>query len=213
MRGELLLLGAVGLGVYVLASSRASEAQRRNLPRRPRPRALQRSRLAELLDVHVADEPLAGKFYQVRAPDSPEAVVRAALAGVGTYSDRQVLEYLYCVSSSPWNLDRYGTPSTSDRYPARYLVPGFGLGLRAAFLPRNAEALDMMRRGLVPPRTVDKRRARSQGDHTAYGLLWMPPVCPEAMSMGEVTCAPFEWEDGSSTINPDPELLALLRSA
>jgi hypothetical protein len=64
--------------------------------------------------------------------------------------------------------------------------------------------------------TVDARTgapASGDADFGAYGLLWLPPVSADALVVGEVTCAPFTWTDGSSTIDPPPELLALLRSA
>ncbi len=71
-----------------------------------------------------------------------------------------------------------------------------------------------MREGLLPPRTVHVRTAKAlHGEHVAFGLLWLPPVDPEQLAEGNVTCAPFSWEDGSSTIDPDPELLTLLEVA
>lgn len=219
MRNDALLIGSVALGLVLLGSAYVRPKPRLNpapskprpLPRRPRRGELARSRLEELLDLHLASEPTPGKFYQVQAGDTPEFVLRAALEDVGTHREGHLVDYLYCVVSSPWNLDLYGTPSTSRSYPQRFLVPGIGLGVRAAFLPRNAEALAMMRQGLSPSRTVDRDGRATDDSAQAFGLLWLPPVCPECLDVDDqITCAPFSWEDGTSTINPDPELLALL---
>lgn len=180
--------------------------------------ALEDDRLAELVELHVAKEPTAGKFYQVGPDDTPETIARAVLAPFGKFTVAQVRDYIYCFTSSPYNLDRYGTRSTTKRYPKRWLIPGFGQGLRGAFLPRNVDGLAALRSGRFPMRTIDPRSAKYI-DHglpthpTAYGLIWLPPISPEQLEIGVVTCAPFTWDDGSSSINPDPELLDLLQEA
>lgn len=166
-----------------------------------------------LLEQYLSTDCCSFTFYQVGPDDTPESIAKSVLAKIGVFDDRHVLDYVYCISSSPWNLALYGGPSTSRRYPKRWLVPGFGQGLRAAFLPRNADAMALICGGTIPLRTVDQRAASVASNDGAYGLLWLPPVCPDQLRLGIVTCAPFSWSDGSSTINPDPEFIGMLEAA
>ncbi len=230
---DLLVLGAVVLGLLIVGHRTKAAPPEAPPERRPsgippdaplppipeddfdeptRNRAV--SRLDQLLEELFATDPTGGSFYQVQDGDTPESIARAVLGSVGAYTERNVLDYVYCFSSSSWNLDLYGSPSTSRRYPRRYIVPGFGQGVRAAFLPRNADALALLGSGQLPHRTVDlKTGARTDADAAHHGVLWLPPVSPEQLRLGVVTCAPFSWPDGSSTINPHPELLELLEAA
>ncbi len=170
-------------------------------------------RLDELLALYFAIGTTPGTFCLVDPDATPETIARAALASVGPFTESQVLDYVYCFTSSPWNLALYGGPSTSKRYPRRWIIPGFGQGVRAAFLPRNADALEMMANGVIPPRAVDESTAKALTESVSYGLLGLPPICPEQRALGVVTCAPFSWDDGSSTIDPDPEFIGLLEMA
>lgn len=172
-----------------------------------------RERVDRLLQAFVSDEPRPGFFYQVQDGDTLPDVAAAALESVGDFTDEQLEQYIFCISSGPrWNVRKYSTPSTSKSFGNALLVPGLGRGIRVAFLPRNDDALDAMLEGRMPLMTVDARTGAPIGDHGAFGLLWLPPVDAVELAAGEVTCAPFSWTDGSSTIDPPPELLALLRS-
>jgi hypothetical protein len=107
----------------------------------------------------------------------------------------------------------YATPSTTKTFPKEYLVPGKSIGVRVAFLPRNADAHGLLLQGIKPSMTVDPTTgASATTDATSYGLLWLPPVDAESLASGEPTCAPFSWGDGSSTIDPPPQLLELLET-
>lgn len=100
----------------------------------------------------------------------------------------------------------YATSSTSKKqYPDAYMVPGARLGVRVAFLPRNVDALGLLRRREMPWSTVDKRTGAPKMGGDSYGLLWLPPVDDE------FSCQGYTWEDGSSAIDPPPELLEELR--
>ncbi len=236
--GGALLLGAVVVArrrrVYYHATPRETpfaaprDAAQRNRPsfsemvaRMPTVRgsvalavAPEPSRLGELLEMHVSGEALPNKFYQVREGDTPVTIARAVLASVGRFDEAHVLDYVYCFTSAPFNLDRYGTPSTSRRFPARWRIPGFGRGLRGAFVPHNADALAAMHGGKLPARTVDERTGKPlDPEARELGLVWLPPVDPGRLAEGIVTCSGFSWPDGSSTLNPDPELMALLEAA
>lgn len=166
-----------------------------------------------LLEKLFHADPEGGSFYALQAGDTPETVARAVLSRVGRFTKQNVIDYIHCVSSSRWNLDRYGSPSTSRTYPRDWLVPGFGKGLRAAFLPRNADALEAIAHGRLPPRTIDPRTGAPLSDLEHLGVLWLPPVDPHALREGRVTCAHQSWSDGSSSIDPPPEFIAFMEAA
>ena len=157
--------------------------------------------------------PRPGWFYQLEPRDTPLGIARAVLEHVQRNSRIPIrvtgahcLDYWHTVSSGRYNLRTYGSPSTSRRFPARLLVPGAGLGLRPAFLPRHADARACFAAGRLPPRTVDQQGA-SIGGGDCLGALWLPPVDDQALAHGEVSCAALSWADGSSTIDPDPDFL------
>lgn len=183
------------------------------LRNRAEPRSQTRlERIAKLLADNVKAEPTFGFLYAVRRGDTLPGIVKAAFDRIGGASAQQRLHYIHCLSSGSYNAGRYGTPSTSKRFGAEMLAPGSGLGLRVAFLPRNEDALSAMLRGRMPTMTVDARTGEPLGEDGSYALLWMLPVNEAAVRAGDLpSCAAFNWRDGSSTIDPDPELLRLLR--
>lgn len=198
-----LACGAVAL----LRRPRAKPRRRQVLvttPAVPNPPAeREKTDLEHLLEAYVADDPTPGRFYQVQPDDTPAAVAATALGPTAHAQD--VVEYLMCIASGPaWNMSLYGTPSTSRQYPAALLVPGVRTGIRVAFLPRNEDALGLMLLGKHPRMTVHPRTGEPVLPGSSYGLLWLPPV-NEAFS-----CEDYTWEDGTSTIDPPPELLELL---
>jgi hypothetical protein len=156
--------------------------------------------LEQMLEDLVTDEPTPGHFYQVQDGDTPLEVALRALGTKATVED--AINYLRCISSGPrYNLPTYATPSTSKSYPQPYMVPGKPLGVRVAFLPRNEDALDLMLRGVRPKMVVNPKTGAPIGTHRHFGLLWLPPV-DEVFS-----CSGYEWEDGSSAIDPPTDLL------
>jgi hypothetical protein len=177
----------------------------------PEPTRIERIEL--LLSDLVSDEPVPRSLYRVQWDDTPKSVAARALAQVGPHTDRDVLEYIHAFSAGAYNLGQFGTPATSRAYPKQMLVPGLGLGLRVAFLPRNQDALEQMLAGQMPRIVVDPRTGKPASPHTSYGLIWLPAVDPDALARGEVTCSGHEWPDGSSALDPDPQLLELLQEA
>ncbi len=212
----LLVLGA---GFGAVAASSGRRARRRNAaqaeptpPRRlarARPADVAALRRRELLGLHVAAEPRPCKFYQLQPGDTPYTVSRRALGSVGRHTAAHVLEYWRCVTSCQYNLGIWGGRSTTKRYPAELLAPGIGLGIRVAFLPRNEDALRAMAMGSHPQVCVDKDGAEL-GLGESLGAPWLPHVDREALADGEVTCRTYSWGDGTSSLEPDPELIALL---
>jgi hypothetical protein len=168
--------------------------------------------LEALLKDFVGDEATPGLFYQVQADDTLLGVAGSALNSIGPHSAAARLSYAYCLQSSPgWNMRLYGTPSTSNAFGSELLVPGKNTGVRVAFRARNADALELMLAGRLPRMAVDPiSGAPLPGKGASYGLLWLPPVDPQSLALGQPTCAPYSWSDGSSTIDPPPELLSQL---
>lgn len=158
-------------------------------------------------------DPRGGAFYAVCEGDTPETIARAVLSRVGKFRKRDIISYIHLMSSSSYNLDRYGSPSTSRSYPSEWLVPSFAKGLRAAFLPRNDDAIDAIGNRRLPARGIDPRTGVAKGNGTSLGVLWLPPVSPDALREGTVTCSHRSWSDGSSSINPPPEFFAFMEAA
>lgn len=172
------------------------------------------SKRERLLEQYVSDDPKPGSFYQIQPTDSFPEVIRRALDTVGQHTAEMRSEYMCCVSSGPaWNLRLYGTPSVTKRFPRQYLLPGLGKGLCVAFRKRNDDALAALLEGRLPVMTVDESTGAPKSAGDRYGLLWLPPVDPEAFGRGEISCAKHSWPDGSSAIDPDPELLRMLEAA
>ena len=169
--------------------------------------------IQDLLNEFISDEPRPGFFYQIRKNDSLSKITRKALNTISSHSNQARLSYIHCLESGPqWNMRLYGTPTHSKTFPKYFLVPGKNTGVRVAFLPRNADAHALMLQGAEPDMTVDKTTAESLGGgNNSYGLLWLPPVDGDSLAAGDPTCAPFSWDDLSSTIDPPPQLLDLLQ--
>ncbi len=172
------------------------------------------SELDVMLEHYFATDETPGRFYAVQPGDTPETIARAALTLIGSTrpSRQQILDYIYCFTSATYNLDHYGSTSTSLSFPAKWKVPGLGLGLRAAFLPRNADAIDLMTHGLPVPRTVDEQGRPTNAEASSHGTIWLPPVDPERLPDGVVTCEGFSYTCGTSGLEPDPALLRLLEA-
>ena len=184
----------------------------RRIPRRTRRRhhvrrtaakssAVETSVIVETLRDLVADEPQAGRFYVVQWRDRPGTVFRDALATCGILSPTQgqVDQYAHLVAGGRYNGDLYGSRGTSRTYPSRWLVPGLGMGIRSAFLPRNQDALELWLHGARPMCVVDRDTGAPRSPATSYGMIWLPPC--EAVGY-DLTGQGYEWPDGSSTLDP-----------
>lgn len=174
-----------------------------------------------LTEILVPDggSPVPGKLYEIRkgdtlvdiARDALNAVVPGVANGTGNTARQARLDYIYCMTSGPnWNMALYSTQNdTSNTFPAFYTVNG--IGLRQAFMPKHDDALAAMLNGKLPTRGVTQSGARISGVGSRYAMLWLPPVDPNALSQfGRVSCAHVDWSDGSSSIDPPPELLSRL---
>lgn len=164
--------------------------------------------LVGLLRALVSDEPQGACLYQVQWGDRPVVVVRKILAscGIARPTRAQVDEYFHILAGGRYNSTLYGSASSSVTYPSRWLVPGLGLGLRAAWLPRNEDALDLYLRGQAPQCVIDRRTGCATSPATSRGMIWAPPV--ELLGR-EITTETHQWDDGSPVLDPP---LAIMES-
>jgi hypothetical protein len=170
----------------------------------------------EVLEEWVSLEPTPGKFYEIgtdpelTSSDTMSRIARKALngavAGAGNNSGNR-LDYIHCVTSGPrWNWRLYASSNFTQNYPEFYGVNG--KGLRMAFMPYNDDARAAIANRRYPTRGITQGGQRIPGVGSSYGLLWLPPVDPQMLdSQGIVTCGSVEWSDGSSSIDPPPEIL------
>lgn len=206
-------LAGVGL-VVVLRPSKPAFAQAVE----PAPRALSPTtsqQVDAILRRWTAERPTLGRYYQLREGDTLETIARAALSNaVGAHNRAQRLHYMWLVASVPTHAP-YVTPSTSRQYPDAWRVPGWGKGIRVAFLPRNEDAREVMVHELRSPRQMvdPKTGAPLDSGSTSLGFLWLPPVDLDAMAGGAMPqCEGLDWPDGTSKLLPPPQLLALLEA-
>lgn len=168
----------------------------------------------ELLYEQINLTPRPGFLYPVMTGDTMPRVVKQALDSIGPSTDRMRQEYSWNIVSGRYNRETYGTPSSTKSYPSKYIAPGINLGIRVAFLPRNEDAIVAMRAGRLPRMTVDPRTGAPRVEGAkSRGLIWLPPVDESSFKAGIVTCKSHLWEDGSSTIDIDPELRSYLEAA
>lgn len=174
----------------------------------------------EILEDWVSLEPTPGKFYaigsdpELTGSDTMARIARKALdsvvAGGGSNGGRR-LDYIHCVTSGPrWNWRLYASSSFTEKYPEYYGVNG--RGIRMAFMPYNDDARVAIANRKYPKRGITQSGSRIPGVGSSYGLLWLPPVDPAMLeSQNIVTCGNFDWSDGSSSIDPPPEILNSLQ--
>lgn len=157
--------------------------------------------LVELLRELVSDSPRGGAFYTVQFGDRPADFARACLrsCGIDSPTASQVDQYMHLVGAGLYNSSLYGSQSTSLVYPARWLVPGLGIGVRAAWLPRNDDALDLYLRGQRPRCTINARTGAALTPETSRGMLWAPLV---ELVDDEITTDIYTWNDGASLLDP-----------
>lgn len=163
--------------------------------------------VVEMLRELVVDEPMPGKLYQVQFRDRPADLARTIIrrsANVANPTAAQVDQYMHLLAAGSYNGELYGTHSHSNTYPDRWLVPGLGRGLRAAWLTRNLDALDCLLRGEPLLCVVDRRTGTALTPHTSYGLIWCPPV---ELIGTELTTEPFVYDNGASTLDPPTPIL------
>jgi hypothetical protein len=173
----------------------------------------------DVLQEWVVEEAAPGKFYVVgtdpdkTGDDSLSGLVRRALnralPGAGNNSGNRV-DYMRCITSGPnWNWRHYASNSFSESFPEWAGVNG--MGLRRAFYPWHEDAKVAIANRRMPKRAITQAGARIPGVGNSYAMLWLPPVDVAMLDQqGIVTCGSNEWSDGSSSIDPPPEILNFL---
>ena len=211
--------GALGL-VWVLSRKRRKPTPKPTAvvePTPPPPSSADAERLAtiaDLMELYVSDTPKPGSFYRIGPDQTINEVARDALNSIGPHNAYARTLYIHCLQSGQYNLGRYGTPAEALDFPGDMLVPGIGKGILAAFRARNKDAYALMLAGKYPRMAVDPASAAPLPPPmggTSYGMPWLPPVDGASLAIGEPSCAHASWSDGSSTIDPPPELLSLLK--
>ncbi len=134
----------------------------------------------ERLDQLIRTEPTPGHFYAIRgggqgglnAGNVARRILPPQFRGDGQERKRYIVD---CLTGSEWNRSLYGSTASGDDYPNYYFKDG--LGLAAAWMPRNAPAQQMLAMRGFPPRTVDNIGAHIPGQPSGYyGLIWVPRV-------------------------------------
>lgn len=168
----------------------------------------------DLLGEMLMNQPRPGYMFQISNGDTLSATVRAALnsvvPGAGEEGDNR-LQYIKCITSGPgWNWPLYASSSFSTpNFPSYYGVNG--MGLRRAFYPWHENAKVAISQNRMPNKGITPGGSKvDPAAGSSYAMLWLPPVDAAALSQGIVTCGLLEHSDGSSSINPPPELMSLL---
>jgi hypothetical protein len=168
----------------------------------------------EVLTELLSDTPTLGKYYLIKNGDvalGANGVLAKALDGaaVGADTGGNRLALLKLMTLSPWNRTLYARTNTTANWPAYTNADGQNLG--AAWLPRHQSAISKIASGEMPKRNISSTGVK-QGTGSSYALLWFPPLDLDAFqSLGVVTDGGATWDDGTSVLNPPPDLLELLK--
>jgi hypothetical protein len=174
----------------------------------------------EILVGMTATTPTVGRFFLIGSDPNKSGepfswVLRAALnrvvPGAGDSADNRHA-YAQIITSGPrWNWPLYAsTAGPTANFPASTFVGG--RSLRRAWDPWHANAKNAVAAGKAPARMMDLAGKRVGGGNQ-YGLLWLPPVNVDFLKEGVVSLQGLDWNDGSSVIDPPPELVDKLTPA
>lgn len=127
---------------------------------------------------------------------------------------RFISDLAQLVHSSPFNDCMYGQKNSCCN-----AMENCGRhGRSVAIEPKHVDVEYMIKNEIPLIRTIDDRGkllpdTPSWRDHRCprhMPVVWIPVICPESLMSGTVTTYGYEYEDGSSTIVPPPEIMALL---
>ena len=142
------------------------------------------------VDALVSPVPRPNAFYRIKTGDTASGIAGQALLGNNNGSNR--VRLIKCMTRVSWNDTLYA----STRHPASWgtLFDVNGENLSAAFLPRNASAVQFLAQKKMPPRTITASGGYvGQGPTGYFGLLWIPPfqATPNAVACQET--GPPNW--------------------
>ncbi len=167
----------------------------------------------EILPDWISPTPIPGAFYMIQGGDNLALITRKALnsvvSGAGNNGGYR-LEYMKCITSGPkWNWPLYASTSFSENYKEWQGING--MGLRRAFNKWHPNAKNEMLERKMPERAITLAGVKLPGvSGNSFALLWLPPVDAAHLAQGNVTCGMMDWDDGSSSIDPPPEILEML---
>lgn len=182
----------------------------------------------DVLTPLIADSPTPGKFFLIQNANNAcppggsnkpycwyaegkNGIFAQALRKIDAARGANANGHNYiklCTTAGYWNANLYGRTGQSTTWPAYLKVDGVDIG--TAWLPRHENAIATMINGKMPRRTINAS-GQKVGSGSSYGLLWIPPIDPDAYKQqGVISITGIKWGDGSSVLNPPPQLTSLL---
>lgn len=166
----------------------------------------------------TSPEPVPQSFYQVRPADTPSNVIRRALEEAGVpMTQENFIAYAQCIAAGPqWNFRLYSRPEAGTYEPpnpllgfymTRHQAGGQVRNIELAFQADNADAAAAVAEGKSPTPNLAFPSA-PPSDMKTRGLLWLPPIF--GAPGGDLVCSTGSWADGTTTLDPPPEILGLL---
>ena len=171
--------------------------------------------LVEIFKDLISETPTPGKFFMLRkgGPDAlgKTGVTGKALdktvAGAGSNGSHRIALLRLMTTPDTWNWDLYSRDKFTASWPSFTGVDGRNLG--AAWLPRHKKASDAIMVGKMPARNIDID-GNKIGTGAKHGLIWIPPLDVDMLKDRVVGVGDKKWSDGSSVLNPPPDLMRLL---
>lgn len=202
--GALIVIGLVIWALWPTANKGGgADPQGPEQPQGPTP--------AEVLAPLISDTPRPGRFFRLylNAPNAAgnDGVLAQALnavaPGQGGNGNRR-LAYLELMTRG-WNADLYSVNHTTGGWGPAYNFGG--INISAAWLPRNANAVQAIASGQMPTRTIGLDGS-PLGGGSDFGLVWLPEIDEAALAQGAVVVK--QREDGSDPFYPPRDLMELL---
>jgi hypothetical protein len=171
-----------------------------------------------VLEALTEPEPTPEAFYQVRIGDTPSNIIRRVLEKTSVpLTEDNYLAYAQCLTAGPrWNFRLYSRPQVGTYEPpnpqlgyymTRHNAGGEIRNIELAFQTANAPAGEAAEQGRSPSPNL-AWPAAAPDDMNARALLWLPPIF--GAPGGELVCSTGSWPDGTTTLDPPPQLLSLL---
>lgn len=202
--GGALLTYLVGREVYAKARPKPTP-----LPE-PEPEPVPDNYYAELIDQYESPggEPESGHLYYQRTGDMGFDIARWVIGNAGipqTAANR--IAYLRLIECSPYNQALYTVKLSDSAMKGRFRTdPDVGISGN----PQHHDNRNRMMQGIAPRRAAQRNSMSAHEDvpgGARHAFMWLPLLKPDATVVGPNAVA--TWQDGSSAINPPPEIVAL----
>jgi hypothetical protein len=177
--------------------------------------------------LHPDNYPSPGMFFDAGSPTRLESTsdadhdlektVRRALGvalvmanmdpslatGTSNTSKRLRRELRQLISSSKFNDLAYGQTDLAKAGEGAYVLNEQGRGLN--WLPNHADNMQLLGSGQDPKRGSSASGEPLDGSNSDM-FLWVPAIDLAALSNTTPSVLPFQWSDGSSTVEPPPSI-------